>query len=41
MNINFGLLPPIDAGGRRESRKDRQRRIAERALERLHQCQPA
>jgi methylenetetrahydrofolate--tRNA-(uracil-5-)-methyltransferase len=41
MNINFGLLPPIEPLGRREARKDRQRRIAERALERLHQCQPA
>jgi methylenetetrahydrofolate--tRNA-(uracil-5-)-methyltransferase len=40
MNINFGLLPPIgDARGL--SKKDRQRRMAERALESLDQCQPA
>lgn len=40
MNINFGLLPPI-GNTRGLSKKDRQRRIAERALERLDQCQPA
>lgn len=37
MNINFGLLPPVE-GTRREGKKDRQRRIAERALERLGHC---
>lgn len=41
MNINFGLLAPLETGGSRGVRKkDRQRRIAERALERLSQCQP-
>jgi methylenetetrahydrofolate--tRNA-(uracil-5-)-methyltransferase len=40
MNINFGLLPAID-GSRREPKRDRQKRISERALERLGQCQPA
>ena len=40
MNINFGLLPPVE-GTRREGKRDRHRRIAERALERLGQCQPA
>ena len=41
MNINFGLLPPAENTGRRLSKKDRQQRIAERALERLGECQPA
>jgi methylenetetrahydrofolate--tRNA-(uracil-5-)-methyltransferase len=40
MNINFGLLPPIE-GSRRSGKTDRQKRIAERALSRLGQCQPA
>ena len=40
MNINFGLLPPVE-GARRERKQDRHKRIAERALERLGQCQPA
>ena len=41
MNINFGLLPPAEVTGKRVPKKDRQRRICERALERLGQCQPA
>jgi len=42
MNINFGLLPPVAerVGGGQRGRKDRQQRIAERALERLTRCQP-
>jgi methylenetetrahydrofolate--tRNA-(uracil-5-)-methyltransferase len=40
MNINFGLLPPAENSGQRLSKKDRQRRVAERALERLGECQP-
>ena len=41
MNINYGLLPPADESGRRLSKKDKQQRIAQRALERLGECQPA
>ena len=41
MNINFGLLAPLETGEPRiRGKKDRQRRFAERALERLGQCQP-
>ncbi len=40
MNINFGLLPPlVTVGKRKTSKKDRQRLIAERAIERLDECQ--
>ena len=39
MNINFGLLPPlVTAGKRKMGKKDRQRLIAERAIERLDEC---
>lgn len=41
MNINFGLFPPAQDSGRRLSKKDRQQLIAERALERLGECQLA
>jgi methylenetetrahydrofolate--tRNA-(uracil-5-)-methyltransferase len=40
MNINYGLLPPAESGGRRLSKKDKQQSIASRALERLSECQP-
>ena len=40
MNINFGLMPPLDIS-RRISRADRQRLMCERALDSLRQCQPA
>ena len=42
MNINFGLIPPVSAMGlKRAGKKDRQRLIAERAMERLGECQLA
>jgi methylenetetrahydrofolate--tRNA-(uracil-5-)-methyltransferase len=41
MNINFGLLPPTETEGRRLSKKDKQERIVQRALESLEACQPA
>ena len=41
MNINFGLLPPADTGGKRLGKKERQQIVAARALERLTECQPA
>ena len=38
MNINYGLLPPLNGGARRSpDKKDRQRRIADRALEKLEE----
>ena len=40
MNINFGLLPPVADTGKRIPKKERQRLISERAIERLRQCQP-
>ncbi len=40
MNINFGLLPPVEDTGKRIPKKERQRLISERAIERLRQCQP-
>jgi folate-dependent tRNA-U54 methylase TrmFO/GidA len=40
VNINFGLLPPVETGQRRLGKKDRQEIIATRALERLGECQP-
>jgi methylenetetrahydrofolate--tRNA-(uracil-5-)-methyltransferase len=39
MNINFGLLPPIDVG-RRTPKTDKQRLMCERALEAI-KWQPA
>ena len=40
MNINFGLLPPLVTTGKRKTgKKDRQRLIAEHAIERLDECQ--
>jgi len=41
MNINFGLIPPVgDLGLTKVGKKDRQRQIAERAMEKLGQCEP-
>ena len=39
MNVNFGLIPPVGAIGKTRTRKkDRQRQIAERAIEKLGEC---
>jgi folate-dependent tRNA-U54 methylase TrmFO/GidA len=35
MNVNYGLFPPDDAAPRRLSRRERNQRLAERALARL------
>ena len=35
MNINFGLLPPLDATGKRVPKRERNLRMAERALREL------
>ncbi len=40
MNVHFGLLPPVDGGARQLGRRDRQARLARRALERLNACRP-
>jgi methylenetetrahydrofolate--tRNA-(uracil-5-)-methyltransferase len=32
MNVNFGLFPPLDGGGRRVPKRDRNARMSERAL---------
>jgi folate-dependent tRNA-U54 methylase TrmFO/GidA len=35
MNVNYGLFPPLADATRRKGRRDRNERMAQRALERL------